>query len=179
MPKRCPASSDRPRTKYRSCCCTYGRSVGETGRGSHAVRSPRCRYAGWLDLNSIRSHRRKANIEDLGLEAANVHVGSNGVEVDEYLRTSNPNVYAAGDVAFLPAHRSGLRQHAQNRTDRLGANGRVPWQARLASPLSRGGRDRRSKDRPLRAAYARTADVETAAPHRKGRSTNYEERRIT
>jgi pyruvate/2-oxoglutarate dehydrogenase complex dihydrolipoamide dehydrogenase (E3) component len=43
---------------------------------------------------------RKANIEDLGLEAANVRVGRDGVEVDEYLRTSNPNVYAAGDVAF-------------------------------------------------------------------------------
>jgi pyruvate/2-oxoglutarate dehydrogenase complex dihydrolipoamide dehydrogenase (E3) component len=43
---------------------------------------------------------RKANIEDLGLDAANVRVGRDGVEVDEHLRTSNPNVYAAGDVAF-------------------------------------------------------------------------------
>jgi pyruvate/2-oxoglutarate dehydrogenase complex dihydrolipoamide dehydrogenase (E3) component len=43
---------------------------------------------------------RKANTEDLGLEAANVRVGRDGVEVDEHLRTSNPNVYAAGDVAF-------------------------------------------------------------------------------
>jgi pyruvate/2-oxoglutarate dehydrogenase complex dihydrolipoamide dehydrogenase (E3) component len=29
-----------------------------------------------------------------------VRVGRDGVEVDEHLRTSNPNVYAAGDVAF-------------------------------------------------------------------------------
>jgi pyruvate/2-oxoglutarate dehydrogenase complex dihydrolipoamide dehydrogenase (E3) component len=43
---------------------------------------------------------RKANVEDLGLEAAGVRLGRNGVEVDEYLRTSNPNIYAAGDVAF-------------------------------------------------------------------------------
>ncbi|HTO78142.1 MAG TPA: FAD-dependent oxidoreductase, partial [Methylocystis sp.] len=43
---------------------------------------------------------RKANIEDLNLEAAGVRVGRQGVEVDEYLRTTNPNVYAAGDVAF-------------------------------------------------------------------------------
>jgi pyruvate/2-oxoglutarate dehydrogenase complex dihydrolipoamide dehydrogenase (E3) component len=43
---------------------------------------------------------RKANVEDLGLEAAGVRPGKDGVEVDEHLRTSNPNIYAAGDVAF-------------------------------------------------------------------------------
>ena len=43
---------------------------------------------------------RKANVEDLGLEAANIRVRNGGVEADENLRTSNPNVYAAGDVAF-------------------------------------------------------------------------------
>jgi pyruvate/2-oxoglutarate dehydrogenase complex dihydrolipoamide dehydrogenase (E3) component len=43
---------------------------------------------------------RKANVEDLGLEAANIRVRDGAVEADENLRTSNPNVYAAGDVAF-------------------------------------------------------------------------------
>jgi pyruvate/2-oxoglutarate dehydrogenase complex dihydrolipoamide dehydrogenase (E3) component len=43
---------------------------------------------------------RKPNVEQLGLEAASVRFRSDGVEVDEYLRTSNPNIYAAGDVAF-------------------------------------------------------------------------------
>jgi pyruvate/2-oxoglutarate dehydrogenase complex dihydrolipoamide dehydrogenase (E3) component len=43
---------------------------------------------------------RKANIEGLGLEAANIRVKDGGVGTDETLRTSNPNVYAAGDVAF-------------------------------------------------------------------------------
>jgi pyruvate/2-oxoglutarate dehydrogenase complex dihydrolipoamide dehydrogenase (E3) component len=43
---------------------------------------------------------RKANVEDLGLEAANIRVRDGSVEADENLRTSNPNVYAAGDVAF-------------------------------------------------------------------------------
>ena len=43
---------------------------------------------------------RKANVDHLGLEAATVRFGVAGVEVDEYLRTSNPNIYAAGDVAF-------------------------------------------------------------------------------
>src|SRR5262249_34870531 len=43
---------------------------------------------------------RTANVEHLGLEAAGVRFGTEGAEVDEYLRTSNPNIYAAGDVAF-------------------------------------------------------------------------------
>jgi pyruvate/2-oxoglutarate dehydrogenase complex dihydrolipoamide dehydrogenase (E3) component len=43
---------------------------------------------------------RKANIEDLGLEAAEIRVTDGGVETDASLRTSNPAVYAAGDVAF-------------------------------------------------------------------------------
>src|SRR6201981_1666834 len=43
---------------------------------------------------------RRANIEDLGLEAAQIRVKDGVVEADAYLRTSNPAVYAAGDVAF-------------------------------------------------------------------------------
>jgi pyruvate/2-oxoglutarate dehydrogenase complex dihydrolipoamide dehydrogenase (E3) component len=43
---------------------------------------------------------RKTDVEHLGLEAAGVRFGRDGAEVDEYLRTSNPNIYAAGDVAF-------------------------------------------------------------------------------
>jgi pyruvate/2-oxoglutarate dehydrogenase complex dihydrolipoamide dehydrogenase (E3) component len=43
---------------------------------------------------------RKANIGQLGLEAAGVRFGRDGVVVDDYLRTTNANIYAAGDVAF-------------------------------------------------------------------------------
>ena len=43
---------------------------------------------------------RKPNVEQLGLEAAGVRFRSDGAEVDEYLHTSNPDIYAAGDVAF-------------------------------------------------------------------------------
>ncbi len=43
---------------------------------------------------------RRANIEDLGLETAGIRAKDGGVEANEYLRTSNPGVYAAGDVAF-------------------------------------------------------------------------------
>ena len=42
---------------------------------------------------------RAANVEGLGLEAAGVKFSRKGVEVDGGLRTSNPRVFAIGDVA--------------------------------------------------------------------------------
>jgi pyruvate/2-oxoglutarate dehydrogenase complex dihydrolipoamide dehydrogenase (E3) component len=42
---------------------------------------------------------RTPNIEDLNLDAAGIRAGRKGIDVDERLRTSNPRVYAAGDVA--------------------------------------------------------------------------------
>lgn len=42
---------------------------------------------------------RAPNVEGLGLEAAGVRYGQRGVEVDDHLRTSNPHIYACGDVA--------------------------------------------------------------------------------
>ncbi|MBE3569626.1 MAG: mercury(II) reductase [Bacillales bacterium] len=46
---------------------------------------------------------RKPNTAELNLQAANVEVGCRGeVKVDHYLRTSNPRIYAAGDVTMGP-----------------------------------------------------------------------------
>ncbi|GAB4242409.1 MAG: mercury(II) reductase [Acidobacteriota bacterium] len=46
---------------------------------------------------------RRANTAGLGLEAAGVEVDARGaVVVNEYLRTSQPHIYAAGDCAALP-----------------------------------------------------------------------------
>ena len=42
---------------------------------------------------------RKANVDGLNLEAANVNYSRKGIEVDSHLRTSNSRVYAIGDVA--------------------------------------------------------------------------------
>lgn len=44
----------------------------------------------------------KGNIEDMGLERASIEVERGFVEVDEELRTTAPNVWAAGDVAGPP-----------------------------------------------------------------------------
>ncbi len=57
---------------------------------------------------------RKANVEDLGLQAAKVQVKDGAVEADAHLRTSNPAVYAAGDVAFPEKY-----THAAQATGRL------------------------------------------------------------
>jgi pyruvate/2-oxoglutarate dehydrogenase complex dihydrolipoamide dehydrogenase (E3) component len=42
---------------------------------------------------------RSPNVEGLGLEALGIEVGDGGVVVDERMRTTVPEVYAAGDVA--------------------------------------------------------------------------------
>ena len=39
------------------------------------------------------------NVEGLGLEAAGVRYGERGIEVNDRLQTSNPRVFAAGDIA--------------------------------------------------------------------------------
>jgi pyruvate/2-oxoglutarate dehydrogenase complex dihydrolipoamide dehydrogenase (E3) component len=41
---------------------------------------------------------RAPNVEGLGLEEAGVRHSAKGVEVDDLLRTSNPDVFAAGDI---------------------------------------------------------------------------------
>ena len=58
---------------------------------------------------------RKANVEHLDLGAAGVRVDSDGVEVDEYLCTSNPGIYAIGDATFPQKF-----THAALATARLG-----------------------------------------------------------
>ena len=41
---------------------------------------------------------RKANIAGIGLESLNIELLKNGVKVNEYMQTSHPKVYAAGDI---------------------------------------------------------------------------------
>jgi pyruvate/2-oxoglutarate dehydrogenase complex dihydrolipoamide dehydrogenase (E3) component len=43
---------------------------------------------------------RAANVENIGLDRAKVAYGANGVQVDDRLRTTNPKIYAAGDVCL-------------------------------------------------------------------------------
>ncbi len=43
---------------------------------------------------------RVPNVENLGLEVAGVDFNQHGVQVNDYLQTSNPNVYAVGDICL-------------------------------------------------------------------------------
>jgi pyruvate/2-oxoglutarate dehydrogenase complex dihydrolipoamide dehydrogenase (E3) component len=43
---------------------------------------------------------RAPNVEGLGLEQAGVAFDKKGVKVDDHLRTTNPNIFAAGDICF-------------------------------------------------------------------------------
>ena len=49
---------------------------------------------------------RQPNMAGLNLEAANIKYSNKGIEVDEYLRTSTPNILAIGDVigSYLFTH---------------------------------------------------------------------------
>jgi pyruvate/2-oxoglutarate dehydrogenase complex dihydrolipoamide dehydrogenase (E3) component len=77
---------------------------------------------------------RAPNIEDLNLDAAGIRSGRQGIDVDDRLRTSNPRVYAAGDVAspyqFTHAADAAARLVIQNALffGRRRASGLViPW----------------------------------------------------
>ncbi|MCG6963158.1 MAG: mercuric reductase [Acidobacteria bacterium] len=79
---------------------------------------------------------RAPNVEGLGLEAAGVRYGPDGVQVDDYLRTSNPRVFAAGDVClpyrFTHTADAAARVVVQNAFFRLAGRRRVsrltiPW----------------------------------------------------
>ena len=97
---------------------SVGMNAAETARSAigepHAVR-PRAGNAGEVDGKLIRCVAagephdlrvdeilvgvgRAPNVEGLGLEAAGVACDRRGVAVDARLRTTNPRIYAAGDV---------------------------------------------------------------------------------
>ncbi|MGC8781677.1 MAG: mercuric reductase [Anaerolineae bacterium] len=72
-------------------------TLRETGKVLHYRQEGR---PGQLEVDAILvSIGRVPNVEGLGLEAAGVEYTPQGVTVDDTLRTSNPRIYAAGDVA--------------------------------------------------------------------------------
>ncbi len=70
----------------------------ETGKVLHYQQAGQ---SGQLEVDAILvSIGRVPNVESLNLEAAGVAYTERGVTVDDTLRTSNPHIFAAGDVAL-------------------------------------------------------------------------------
>jgi pyruvate/2-oxoglutarate dehydrogenase complex dihydrolipoamide dehydrogenase (E3) component/uncharacterized membrane protein YdjX (TVP38/TMEM64 family) len=79
--------------------------------GAHLTRVERANgeivvhYEDGGTMGTVRADRllvgigRAPNLEGLGLEAAGIEYDQNGVRVDDHLRTTNPRVYAAGDIS--------------------------------------------------------------------------------
>jgi pyruvate/2-oxoglutarate dehydrogenase complex dihydrolipoamide dehydrogenase (E3) component len=62
---------------------------------------PTCKADKAIDVTAgaiLVAAGRVPNIEGLGLEAAGIRFSGRGIEVNQYLQTSQPHVYAAGDV---------------------------------------------------------------------------------
>lgn len=74
---------------------------------------------------------RVPQVEGLGLQAAGVRYGPAGVEVDEELRTSNPHVFAVGDVVAGRPHYT----HAADAQARLVVQNALFFGHRRASEL--------------------------------------------
>lgn len=89
---------------------------------------------------------RAPNVEGMGLEAAGIDFDAKGVRVDERMRTSNPRVYAIGDVAskYQLTHAADAQArmvvrnalfYGRGRADRLV----VPWCTYTAPELAHVG----------------------------------------
>jgi pyruvate/2-oxoglutarate dehydrogenase complex dihydrolipoamide dehydrogenase (E3) component len=89
---------------------------------------------------------RHANVAGLGLEKAGIVYSPKGIEVDARLRTSNPKVYAIGDVAGGPQFTHIANYHAgiviRNVVFRLPAKvdyRALPWVTYTAAELAQAG----------------------------------------
>lgn len=90
---------------------------------------------------------RRPNIEELGLESAHVAYDSAvGVQVTDYLRTTNPRIYAAGDVCspYKYTHAADAMARLVIRNALFGGWGRasalvVPWATYTDPELARVG----------------------------------------
>jgi len=87
------------RDGVRLMCCGKDLKVSKVGDGSKrlSVDSHDNHYDIVVD-EILVGGGRKPNLEDLGLDEAEIQYTSQGVIVDDRLRTSNPKVFAAGDV---------------------------------------------------------------------------------
>lgn len=115
---------------------------------------------------------RAPNVEGLGLEVAGVEYDKAGVKVDDHLRTTNPDVYAAGDVCsmFKFAHMANASARIVVENALLGKLARVsdlviPWCTYTDPEIAHVGlyeRDAAAQGVPLVTLIQPYAEVERA-----------------
>lgn len=118
-------------------------AVEATGRGIAATLSDGARIEGSHMLVAVG---RRANVEDLGLEAAGIETTRTGVKVDAGLRTTNRRVYAIGDAAGGPmfTHAAGYHAGVVVRSALFGLPARastahIPWATYTSPELAQVG----------------------------------------
>jgi len=79
-------------------CCGKGLKVAKTDGGIRLRVTSHGRDYDEVVDQLLVAVGRAPNVENLGLEAAGVAFNKKGVQVNDYLQTSRPHIYAAGDV---------------------------------------------------------------------------------
>jgi pyruvate/2-oxoglutarate dehydrogenase complex dihydrolipoamide dehydrogenase (E3) component len=79
-------------------CCGNDLRVQKSDRGKQLTIDSHGQSYNVIVDHILLAVGRMANVERIGLEAAGVEYDSKGIKVNARLQTSNPNIYAAGDV---------------------------------------------------------------------------------
>ena len=145
------------------------------GRRTETRRSGQRRLARarWRSMRSSTGTGRVPNVEGLNLEAAGVdYDDTNGIAVDDFLRTSNPRIYAAGDAClehkFTHTADASARIVVQNALflgrERLSAL-TIPWCTYTDPEIAHVGlyvREAREQDIPVKTFTIPMHDVDRA-----------------
>lgn len=86
------------RDGVRLLCCAKNLEVGNNGDSIRMTVESHGRVHDEPVDQLLVAVGRTPNVEELNLNAVGVDYDKNGVQVDERLRTTNPNIFAAGDV---------------------------------------------------------------------------------
>jgi pyruvate/2-oxoglutarate dehydrogenase complex dihydrolipoamide dehydrogenase (E3) component len=103
LPREDPAAAEIVRGALlrdgiRVLCCGKELVVSRTAEGKRLVVDSHDQHYELLVDEILVAGGRKPNVENLNLDGAGVEFDAQGVRVNERLQTSNPRIYAAGDV---------------------------------------------------------------------------------
>lgn len=92
---------ERDRVEF--LCCVDIEKVEREGSGRKVHFKSKHGPSGVREFDAILvGVGRAPNVEGLGLDAVGVAYDKSGVKVDDHLRTTNPRIYAAGDICLGP-----------------------------------------------------------------------------